>query len=108
MIRLPKLPNSFLIGFGAGFLARDILASEESFTRPLVKGVLKTGHVLLQKGRESFAHFAETIEDLLAEVQAEAREAATRKTETAVTPAAAPKGAEETRAPEEPASAQKA
>ncbi len=95
MIRFPKLPNSFFLGFGAGFLARDLLASDESFTRPLVKGVLKAGHSLLLKGRESFAHFTETLEDLLAEVQAEAREAAVRKAEagmatTASTPASAP------------------
>ncbi len=96
MISFPKLPHSFLIGFGAGFLARDILASEESFTRPLVKGVLKAGHALLTKGRESFAHFSETLEDLLAEVQAEAREAAApeAKAEAVPSSAVAPEAAE--------------
>jgi hypothetical protein len=83
MIRLPQLPNSFFLGFGAGFLARDLLASEESFTRPLIKGVLRVGHSLLTKGHESFAHFRESLEDLFAEVQAEAREAASRKAEAA-------------------------
>ncbi len=83
MLRLPRLPNSFFLGFGAGFLARDLLASDESFTRPLVKGVLKTSVSLLEKGRESFAHFIESVEDLLAEVQAERSEERARPKEEA-------------------------
>lgn len=66
-----KFSSGFLVGFGVGFVSRDLLSTQNSMMRPLVKGFIKTGVNLLEKGRESLAHMFETVEDLLAEVRSE-------------------------------------
>lgn len=71
MAKTSRFSTGFLVGFGAGFVSRDLLQPENSMTRPLIKTFLKTGVTVLEKGRESLAHMFETIEDLLAEVRSE-------------------------------------
>jgi hypothetical protein len=75
MFKNSRFSTGFVIGFGAGFVSRDLMASSGSVFRPLVKGFLKTGVALAEKGRESLAHVLETVEDLLAEVRSESKPA---------------------------------
>ncbi len=71
MLKTSKFSSGFMLGFGVGFVSRDLLSVENSMTRPVVKGFIKAGVTLLEKGRESVAHLFETVEDLLAEVRSE-------------------------------------
>lgn len=73
MLGKSKLGGGFVVGFGAGFIARDLMLENASIFRPFAKGFLKLAYGTFEKGRESFAHTFEAIEDLLAEVQAERR-----------------------------------
>ena len=69
---LSKFKNGFLLGFGAGFVTRDLLNKGPSIFRPAVKSFIKIGFKLSEKGRESLANLMETTEDLFAEVRGEA------------------------------------
>ncbi len=71
MFKNSKFSAGFFVGFGVGFVSRDLLSTENSMTRPVVKGFIKAGVNLMEKGRESVAHLFETVEDLLAEVRSE-------------------------------------
>lgn len=56
----------------AGLLLAPVwVATAKSIEQPLVKDVLKAAIALQERGKESFAHLEEVIEDLRAEVEAE-------------------------------------
>jgi hypothetical protein len=71
MFNLSRFSTGFVLGFGAGFVSRDLLANGSSVMRPVIKGVLKAGVTVMEKTRESVVEFTETLEDMLAEVRSE-------------------------------------
>ncbi len=71
MFKLSKFSTGFMVGFGAGFISRDLLSNGSSVLKPVIKGFMKAGVTLVEKGRESIAGFTETLEDLMAEVRSE-------------------------------------
>lgn len=71
MLKASKFSTGFLVGFGAGFVSRDLIANGSSYFKPSIKGVMRVGMKLVEKGRESIASFTETLEDLMAEVRSE-------------------------------------
>ncbi len=78
-----KFSGGFLIGFGAGFVARDLLLDQASICRPFAKSALKTGYVLFEKTRESIAFALETVEDLFAEVRDETKKSSVKTAQSA-------------------------
>jgi hypothetical protein len=71
MFNLSKFSTGFVLGFGAGFVSRDLLANGSSVMRPVMKGFMKAGVTVMEKTRESVVEFTETLEDMLAEVRSE-------------------------------------
>ncbi|HYX32716.1 MAG TPA: DUF5132 domain-containing protein [Oligoflexus sp.] len=71
MFNLSKFSTGFVLGFGAGFISRDLLANGSSVMKPVMKGFMKAGVTVMEKTRESVVEFTETLEDLLAEVRSE-------------------------------------
>ncbi len=71
MFKSSRFSSGFLLGFGAGFVSRDLMSTNNSMMRPVVKGFIRAGTTLIEKSRESVAHMFETLEDLLAEVRSE-------------------------------------
>lgn len=71
MFNSSRFGSGFILGFGAGFVSRDLMSANNSMMRPLVKGIIRAGYTLVEKGRESVAHMFETFEDLVAEVRTE-------------------------------------
>jgi len=71
MFNLSRFSTGFVLGFGAGFISRDLLSNGSSVVKPVIKGIMKAGVAILEKTRESVAGVAETLEDLLAEVRTE-------------------------------------
>lgn len=65
--------GGFLVGFGAGFLSRELLHLGVAAMRPLSKVVIRTGLSAYERGRESVAYFTESFEDLIAEVRSDLR-----------------------------------
>lgn len=59
------------IGVGAALVAVAALPAIMRAGRPLARAALKSGILLLEKGREVIAEAGETLEDLVAEVRAE-------------------------------------
>lgn len=86
---LPKSPttamafnpfkNNVVISFAAGLLgaalAPALIPAIKRGSRPVTKGVVKSGMFLYEKGREVAAHTGEMIEDVMAEIHAERAEA---------------------------------
>lgn len=71
MFNLSRFSTGFVLGFGAGFISRDLLANGSSVMKPVIKGFMKAGVTVLEKTRESVVEFTETLEDMLAEVRSE-------------------------------------
>ncbi len=71
MFNFSKFSTGFVLGFGAGFVSRDLLANGSSVMRPVMKGFMKAGVAVMEKTRESVVEFTETLEDMLAEVRSE-------------------------------------
>lgn len=72
------------IGAGAAIFARDVLPSFREAGRPLAKAALKSGIVAFDRVRESLAAWAESAEDLVAEVREEMHSAQTSGEEAGV------------------------
>lgn len=73
---MPLFPKAkVLFGFGMGIaaagLAREVLPAFHGLGRPLAKAALKSGLMLLDRGKVRLAQFEETLEDLTAEARAE-------------------------------------
>jgi Protein of unknown function (DUF5132) len=61
------------VGLGVAYVAPAVLPAVGAVTRPLVKGVMKTGFMAARSMREYAAEAAEEVGDLYAEVEAESR-----------------------------------
>lgn len=71
-------PLGIAIGVGATVLAGAILPALPALARaakPGARAAIKSGLILAEKGRETFAEVTEEFEDILAEARAELREA---------------------------------
>lgn len=66
-----KLGTGLAIGIGALILAPAAIPVAAAIVRPLVKATIKSGMILLEKGREIAAETMEVIEDLTAEAKSE-------------------------------------
>lgn len=82
MFRFTGFSSGFLLGFGAGFVSRDLLASDASYVRPFVKGAMKTGMNAWEKGLETLSSLAETLEDIMAEIRSEGKKPVSRAAPT--------------------------
>ena len=96
MFNLSRFSTGFVVGFGAGFVTRDLLSSESSMVKPVIKSFMKAGVTLLEKTRESVAGVSETLEDWFAEIRSEhitkaESQTAVKATATAAEPAKAVK-----------------
>jgi Protein of unknown function (DUF5132) len=66
------LSTGLVVGIGAVVLVGPMLLPVvATVAKPLVKGVIKTGMTLYDKGNEVVAEVGEMIEDLMAEVKSE-------------------------------------
>ena len=59
------------IGIGLAILAPLVLPTAARAARPLARAAIKTGLLLLEKGRETAAELGEVMEDLVAEAHAD-------------------------------------
>ena len=59
------------IGIGVAILAPLVLPTVARAARPLARAALKSGLLLLEKGRETAAELGEVMEDLVAEAKAD-------------------------------------
>lgn len=70
--------NNFVVGIAAGLAASAIapllIPAVKRGARPLAKSLVKGGAMLYEKSREAIAEAGEMMEDVVAEVQAEAVE----------------------------------
>ena len=71
IFNLQNFGFGFISGFVTGVVARELGSVSGSALRPMVKAMMKTGVIAVQKARESMAHIGETIDDIMAEVSAE-------------------------------------
>lgn len=69
------LSKGVAIGVGAALLAPVAISVLSGAGRPLVRAAMKSGILILEKGRETVAELGEVIEDLVAEAQADLQEA---------------------------------
>ena len=99
---MPRLEDAFssdlvkglTIGAGLAVLVPLAVSLATGAGRPALRRALKSGLVLLERGRETLAETGEAIEDLLAEVQAELREDAAGAEAQAAAAASVAVGAE--------------
>ncbi|MDD5033144.1 MAG: DUF5132 domain-containing protein [Methylococcaceae bacterium] len=68
------LARGIALGVGAALVAAAAIPVIVTATRPLARVALKSGILLLEKGREVMAEAGENFEDLVAEVKAEMAE----------------------------------
>jgi hypothetical protein len=66
-----NLGTGIAIGVGAGLLAPIVIPAVTGAIRPLAKGILKGGMVMVEKGKVMCAEARETVEDLAAEARDE-------------------------------------
>jgi hypothetical protein len=66
-----SLGLSLLIGVGAAVLAPVLMPGVATAARPLLKGAMKLGVTLYEKGNEAVAEAGEAVEDLIAEAKSE-------------------------------------
>lgn len=79
MPNLPKLDQLFqndlargvALGMSAALVAAAAIPVVVSVTRPLARAAIKSGLLMLEKGREAMSEAGEHFEDLVAEVKAE-------------------------------------
>lgn len=71
-----KILLGIAIGVGAAALIKGVGSAFKGAGRPLAKATIKSGIIVLDKGREAAAHARETFEDLVAEVRSEMEEEA--------------------------------
>ncbi len=67
--------SGLAIGIGAAVLAPVVIPVVASVMKPLAKAAIKSGFMLYEKGRETFAEVTEMVEDIVAEAKAEMAEA---------------------------------
>jgi hypothetical protein len=65
------LTTGLLVGVGAAIVAPAIFPALATVAKPLVKGAIKVGVSLYEKGNEAIAEVGEVLEDLVAEAKSE-------------------------------------
>jgi hypothetical protein len=80
--------TGLLVGIGAAVLVPVLLPAVATAAKPLVKGAIRLGVTLYEKGNEAIAEVSEVLEDLVAEAKSEMAAAQT----SAAAAAAAVKG----------------
>lgn len=68
------LSKGVAIGLGVALAAVTVVPVLVTASRPLARVAIKSGLLLLEKGREAMAEAGESLEDLVAEVKAEIAE----------------------------------
>ncbi len=66
-----NIVTSLAVGVGVAILAPVIVPVLSSIGKPLAKSVIKSGILMYEKGRETFAELGEVLDDLIAEAKAE-------------------------------------
>ena len=66
-----KVVTGLVIGVGASILLPKLLPVLTESAKPLIKGLMKSGLLCFEKGKEVIAEIGETTEDLWAEVKTE-------------------------------------
>jgi len=59
------------VGLAAAILVPIVLPIVVRAAKPVAKAVIKTGLIVYEKGRESFAEVGEVVEDMVAEAKSE-------------------------------------
>ncbi|HEY7554796.1 MAG TPA: DUF5132 domain-containing protein [Candidatus Binatia bacterium] len=75
-----------LLGIGAAVLVPALFPAVATAAKPLVKGAIKLGVTLYEKGNEAIAEVSEVIEDLVAEAKSEMAAGETSATAAAPAP----------------------
>jgi hypothetical protein len=79
------------VGLVAAVLIPVALPVIARAARPLAKAAIKSGLIVYEKGRESFAELSEVVEDMVAEAKAEVeQEHAPRMAASGMSPTATP------------------
>jgi hypothetical protein len=65
------LTTGLLVGVGAAIVAPAVFPALATVAKPLVKGAIKVGVSLYEKGNEAIAEVGEVLEDLVAEAKSE-------------------------------------
>jgi hypothetical protein len=83
MAILSKEQSRWLWGFAAGIAAtvivREFMPHFKEAGKPLAKATVRSAIATFEKTRERLAHFGESVEDLVAEVQHDMEEARKQK-----------------------------
>ena len=66
--------TGFFVGFGSGFVSREVVNYGGKYLRPVARSIVKTGVLTFEKSREAAARIGETFDDVVAEAQAELEE----------------------------------
>ena len=66
-----RVATTLLIGVGAAVIAPALIPGVAKAARPILKGAMKIGVTLYEKGNEAVAEAAEIVEDLIAESKSE-------------------------------------
>jgi len=67
--------SGLAIGIGAAVLGPIVIPAVANALKPVTKAAIKSGILLYEKGKETFAEVSEVVEDMVAEVKAEMAEA---------------------------------
>jgi hypothetical protein len=65
------MATGLLVGIGAAVLVPVLFPAVATAAKPLLKGAIKLGVSLYEKGNEAIAEVSEVIEDLVAEAKSE-------------------------------------
>lgn len=67
----PGFVGGFVVGFGTGFVSREIGHAGLAVIRPLTRATLRAGMMAYEKGREYIERAGERLDDVIAEVNEE-------------------------------------
>ena len=69
-----KIVTGLALGVGAAVVAPVVLPVLAAAAKPLAKAAIKSGILLYEKGKETFAELGEVVDDLIAEAKSEIAE----------------------------------
>lgn len=72
-MKIASFGLGFLVGFGAGLVAREGVPILKELASPIARTSMKLSIRMVEKSKESVMRLGEIIEDLIAEVQADLR-----------------------------------
>lgn len=70
---LGQFSAGFMMGFGTGFMTREIFPLAREMMTPILRVASKSGVRTFEFTREAMARIGERLEDIVAEVQSEMR-----------------------------------